>query len=84
MSEINKSEITIVLSDLIEFMVRNNINSIIRNTNGITFVKKQPTNKPKTEHPIKECLEKALLYISDENAQDRCARALIKHALEQL
>lgn len=83
-SEINKSEITIVLNDLIEFMDRNNINSIVRKTDGVAFVNKQPANKPKTKYTTKELLNKALFYTSDENAQDRCSRALIKRALGQL
>lgn len=83
-SEINKSEITIVLNDLIEFMDRNNINSIVRKTDGVAFVNKQPANKPKTKYTTKELLKMAFDRMADQTDIERQARSLILKAMEQL
>lgn len=77
------SEENIILKDLVEFMDRNNINSIVRRADGVKFI----NNKPVTTHKkytTKELLELSLKYISDDTGYNRSARAMIKRALEEL
>lgn len=84
MSEVNKSEVTIVLSELIEFMDRNNINSIVRKADGVAFVNNQQTNKPKHKFTVKELIQTALTNIDDDVAHHRHARSLLYQARSQL
>ena len=73
----------IVAKDLIDFFDRNGFSSIVRTKQGLEFIQPK-TEKQKPNYSTEELLKKALQYISDEHAENRCGRALIKRALEEL
>ena len=84
MSEIkNNAEGIIIAKDIIDFLDRNDFNSIVRTKQGLEFIQPK-TEKQKPNYSTEELLKKALQYISDEHAENRCGRALIKRALEEL
>lgn len=84
MSEIKLNrENVILVGNLIEFLDRNNLNTVVRTTNGIEF-KKNKTETPKHKNELKDILKNALSRIDDHTEYNRQGRLLVKQVMDEL
>ena len=82
-SEVDKETGGVIITkDLMDFLDRNDFNSIVRTETGLEFIQKNK-NKYNSED-LKLLLTKALNRIDDETCLSREARAIIKQVRRQL